>query len=161
MCQITLSALEYPTETKARVRLQEGVLRINDPKAFKAHNKPTLGLVIDRFIKEERLEEIATQPPGKTSITDGFSWSTAASYRSNLKTHIWPKWGNTSIHEIKALEISEWLKSLPLSPKTHGHVGALLHLLFKRAMLWNLMDVQSNPSELVKLKGASKRMKKP
>jgi hypothetical protein len=40
-------------------------------------------------------------------------------------------------------------------------VGALLHLLFKRAMLWNLMGVQSNPSELVKLKGASKRMKKP
>jgi integrase len=161
MRQITLSVLEYPTETRALVRLQEDVLRINDPKAFKAHNKPTLGLVIDRFIKEERLEEIVTQPPGETSITDGFSWSTAASYRSNLKTHIRPKWGNAPIQEIKALEISEWLKSLPLSPKTRGHVGALLHLLFERAMLWDLMDVQRNPLELVKLKGTSKRMKKP
>ena len=97
MRQITLSVLEYPTETKALVRLQEDVLRINDSKAFKAHNKPTLGLVIDRFIKEERLEEIVTQPPGETSITDGFSWSTAASYRSNLKTHIRPKRGGTRL----------------------------------------------------------------
>ncbi len=161
MRQITLSALEYPTETKALVRLQEDVLRINDPKAFKAPNKPTLGLVIDRFITEERLEEIVTQPPGETSIIDGLSWSTAASYRSNLKTHIRPKWGNAPIQGIKALEISEWLKSLPLSPKTRGHVGALLHLLFERAMLWDLMDVQRNPLELVKLKGTSKRMKKP
>jgi integrase len=161
MRQITLSVLEYPTETKALVRLQEDVLRINDPKAFKAHNKPTLGLVIDRFITEERLEEIVTQPPGETSIIDGLSWSTAASYRSNLKTHIRPKWGNAPIQGIKALQISEWLKSLPLSPKTRGHVGALLHLLFERAMLWDLMDVQRNPLELVKLKGTSKRMKKP
>jgi len=53
------------------------------------------------------------------------------------------------------------LKSLPLSPKTRGHVGALLHLLFERAMLWGLMDVQRNPMELVKLKGTSKRLKKP
>jgi integrase len=161
MRQITLSTLEYPTETKALVRLQEDVLRINDPKAFKAHNKPTLGLVIDRFITEERLEEIVTQPPGETSIIDGLSWSTAASYRSNLKTHIRPKWGNAPIQGIKALEISEWLKSLPLSPKTRGHVGALLHLLFERAMLWDLMDVQRNPLELVKRKGTSRRMKKP
>ena len=161
MRQITLSTLEYPTETKALVRLQEDVLRINDPKAFKAHNKPTLGLVIDRFITEERLEEIVTQPPGETSIIDGLSWSTAASYRSNLKTHIRPKWGNAPIQGIKALEISEWLKSLPLSPKTRGHVGALLHLLFERAMLWALMDVQRNPLELVKRKGTSRRMKKP
>ena len=161
MRQITLSALEYPTESKALLRLQEEVLRINDPKAFRAHNKPTLGLVIDRFTKEERLEEIVKQPPGEATINDGFSWSTAAGYRSYLKKHVRPRWGDTPLAEIKALEISEWLKSLPLSPKTRGHVGALLHLLFERAMLWDLMDVQRNPMELVKLKGTSKRLKRP
>lgn len=107
------------------------------------------------------MEEIVTRPPGETTITDGFSWSTAASYRSNLKKHLRPKWGNTPITEINALEISEWLKSLPLSPKTRGHVGGLLHLLLEKAMLWGLMDVQRNPMELVKLKGTSKRLKRP
>jgi len=161
MRQITLSALEYPTETKALVRLQAEVLRINDPKAFRENNKPTFGLVIDRFTTEERLEEIVKQPPGEATIVDGFSWSTAHGYRSYLKKHVRPKWEAMPIANVKALEISDWLKSLPLSPKTRGHVGALMHLLFERAMLWELMDVQRNPMELVKLKGTSKRLKKP
>jgi len=112
-------------------------------------------------MREERLEEIVKQPPGEATIMNGFSWSTAAGYRSYLKQHVRPKWGSRELVSIKALEISEWLKSLPLSPKTRGHVGALLHLLFERAMLWGLMDVQRNPMELVKLKGTSKRLKKP
>ena len=161
MRQITLSALEYPTEKKARIQLQAEVLRINDPKAYREHNKPTMGLVIDRFWTEERLEEIVKQKPGETSILDGFSYSTAAGYRCYLKKHVRPRWAATPIAEIKALEILDWLKSLTLAPKTRGHVGALLHMLFERAMLWGLLDVQRNPMELVKLKGTSKRSKKP
>jgi integrase len=36
-----------------------------------------------------------------------------------------------------------------------------MHLLLEKAMLWGLMDPQRNPMELVKLKGTSKRLKKP
>jgi integrase len=159
--QITLSTLEYPTETKALVRLQEELLRINGPEAYRAQNQPTLGLVIDRFSSDERLEEILKQKPGETTITDGFSYSTAAGYRSYLKKHIKPKWGSTPLTAVKPLEVTEWLKSLPLSPKTRGQVRALLHLLFERAMLWGLIELQRNPIELVKVKGTSKRQKKP
>jgi len=161
MRQLTLSVLEYPTETKALIHLQEDVLRINGPESFKANNNPTLGLVIDRFSTEERLEEILKQAPGETTITDGFSYSTAAGYRSYLKRHIRPKWGNTPLVDVRALETTEWLKSLPLSPKTRGQVRALLHMLFERAMLWGLIEIQRNPMELVKLKGTSKRLKRP
>ena len=161
MRQVTLSTLEYPTESKARLRLQEELLRINDPETFRAHNKPTFGLVIDRFSKEERLEQIVRQRPGEITILDGFSWSTAAGYRSYLKEHVRPKWENRPLADIKALEVCEWLKSLPLAPKTRAHVRALIHLLFERAMLWGLMDVQRNPVELVKLRGTSKRLKRP
>lgn len=38
---------------------------------------------------------------------------------------------------------------------------ALLHLLFEKAMLWELIAVQRNPIELVKVKGSSRRQKKP
>ena len=161
MRQITLSALEYPTENKVLIRLQEDLLRINGPESFKTQNKPTLGLVIDRFSKEERLEEILKQQPGETTITDGLSYSTAAGYRSYLKRHIKPKWGSTALVDVKALVVTEWLKTLPLSPKTRGQVRALLHLLFERAMLWSLIELQRNPIELVKVKNSSRRLKKP
>jgi len=161
MRQITLSTLEFPTETKARLHLQEMLLRINGPEAFRANNKPTLGVVIERFIKEERITEILKQKPGETTITDGISYSTAAGYQSYLKKHIKPKWGSVPVADVKPLEIAEWLKSLPLSAKTRGQVRALFHLLFERAMLWGLIELQRNPIELVKLKGTSKRQKKP
>jgi integrase len=159
--QLTLSTLEYPTEAKALVRLQEDVLRINVPQAYRAQNKPTLGLVIDRFIKDERIEDIVKQKPGETTITDGLSYSTAAGYQSYLKRHIKPKWGGTPLAAVKAMEVKQWLESLPLSPKTRGQVKALLHLLFEKAMLWGLIEVQRNPIELVKVKGSSRRQKKP
>ena len=161
MRQITLSTVQYPTEAKALVRLQEDLLRINGPKAYRAQQHPTLGLVIDRFIQEERIEDIVKQKPGETTITDGISYSTAASYRSYLTKHLKPRWGSTPLAAVKALEVQEWLKSLPLSPKTRGQMKAMLHLLFERAMLWGLIELQRNPIELVKVKGSSKRQRRP
>jgi integrase len=161
MRQKTFSVLEYPTESKMLLRLQEEKLKINDPETFRANNEPTFGLILDRFESEERLEKIVKQPTGESTVTDGFSWSTAAGYRSYIKTHVRPKWGKTLIAEMKPLDILEWLKSLALAPKTRGHVRALMHLLFEKAMLWELMDLQRNPVDVVKLRGTSKRQKKP
>ena len=161
MRQKTFSVRDYPTESKMRLRLQEEKLRINNPESFREHNRPTFGLVLDRFETEERLEAIVTQPTGDSTITGGFSWSTAAGYRSYIRTHVRPRWGEMCIDEMKPFDILEWLKSLPLSPKTRGHVRALMHLLFERAMLWGLMDLQRNPVDVVKLRGTSKRQKKP
>lgn len=159
--QITLSTLEFPTETKALIHLQEHVLRINGPKAYSAKHVPTLGLVINRFTQEERIAEILKQKPGEVTILDGISYSTAAGYRSYLRNYIEPRWFMTPLTAVKALEVMEWLKSLNLSPKTRGQIRALMHLLFERAMLWELIDVQRNPIELVKLRGTSRRQRKP
>ena len=161
MRQLTLSALEYPTATKARLRLHEEVLRINGPDSFRAHVKPTMGVVIDRFRTEERFEEIMKQPPGPIFIADGLAYSTVAGYRSYLSRHIEPQWGNTTLASIKPLEVNEWLKDLPLSLKTKGQIRALFHLLFEKAMLWGLINIQRNPIELVKLKGTSRRTRRP
>jgi hypothetical protein len=107
----------------------------------------------------QRIAEIVRQKPGQTTITDGLSYSTAAGYQSYLKRHIKPQWGSTPLVAVKALEVTDWLKSLPLSPKTRGQVRALLHLLSERAMLWGLIELQRNPIELVKLKGTSRRLR--
>jgi integrase len=71
------------------------------------------------------------------------------------------KWGSTPSAAVKTLEVTEWLKSLKLSPKTRGQVRALLHLLFERDMLRGLIELQRNPIELAKVKGSSNRQKKP
>ena len=159
--QITLSATQYPTETKARLALQAQLLKINGPEAFKAHNQPTFGVVIDRFIQEERLVEIMAQRPGEVTITDGIAYSTACAYTSFLKRHIRPRWESTHLSGIKPLDVMEWLKTLKLAPKSKAHLKRMLHLLFERAMLWGLVEVSRNPMELVRVKGGSRRQKQP
>lgn len=160
MRQITLSTLEYPTESQARLRLHEDVLRINGPDSFRAHVKPTMGVVIDKFKTDERFDEILNQPPGSVISSDGLSYSTVVGYRSYFVNHIEPKWKSVALADIKPMLVNDWLKQLPLAPKTRGHVRALFHMLFERAMLWGLFDVQRNPVELVKLRGTSRRTRK-
>jgi integrase len=161
MRQITLSVLEYPTESKARLRLQKEVLRINGPESFRAHVKPTLGVVIEKLKTDEHFEDILQMPPGAEVSPDGLSYSTVAGYSSYLTKHIEPRWSSVILTDIKPLHVSEWLKKVPLSPKTKGHVRALFHMLFERAMLWGLLDLQRNPIELIKLKGTSRRLRRP
>jgi integrase len=57
--------------------------------------------------------------------------------------------------------VQGWFRSLDLAPKTKGHIKALMHQLFEKAMLWKLRPIDRNPIELVRLKGISKRTKKP
>jgi integrase len=121
----------------------------------------TLGLVIDRFLKEERIDDILKQKPGEISITDGLSYSTAAGYRSYIRNQIEPRWAATPLNAVKPLEITNWLNSLPQSPKTRGQVRGLMHLLFEKAMLWELIELQRNPIELVKLRGTNRRQRRP
>jgi hypothetical protein len=103
--QMTLSTLEYPTETKVRIALQSKLLELNGPASYRKENKPTFGLVIDRFIESERLIEILAQPPGQVTITDGVAYSTASGYVSYLRKHIRPRWGTTLVAEMDPLEI--------------------------------------------------------
>jgi len=81
MRQITLLATEYPTERQARIALQEQLLRMNGAEAYRVHTEPTFGVVIDRFVTEERLVEILAQIPGEVK-GDGLAYSTAAENRS-------------------------------------------------------------------------------
>ncbi len=161
MRQLKLSTLEYPTETKALMKLQEMVLEINGAASYKAQKVPTMGLVMDRFLKEERIEEILKQKPGEVTIVDGLAYSTAAGYASYIKNHIRPQWGTTPMNAVKPLAVQNWLKTLPLAPKTRSQIRALVHLLFERAMLWELVEVERNPIELVAVKGSSARVRDP
>ena len=47
------------------------------------------------------------------------------------------------------------------APKTKGHFKAVMHRLYEKAMLWELVEWQRNPMELVEVKGISKRRKRP
>jgi hypothetical protein len=61
MRQVTLSTVEYQTETAVRRALQALLLKINGSEAYIAQRSPTFGTVLDKFIADEHLKEIKAQ----------------------------------------------------------------------------------------------------
>jgi integrase len=128
----------------------------------------TFGALIESYITAERLRESKNRTPGIGTFevdedfdVEALDYSTASSYLSMLDVHIRPKWGNYPIHAVKAALVQEWLRSLAIAPKTKVHLKAMMHRLFEKAMLWELLPVGRNPMQLVHVKGISKRTKQP
>jgi hypothetical protein len=53
------------------------------------------------------------------------------------------------------------LKSLSLSPKSKVHIRGVIRELWDYAMYRGGVEIQRNPMELVRVKGATKRLRKP
>jgi integrase len=88
-------------------------------------------------------------------------YSTSRVYEVWLRNYILPRWGSTSILEIRAHAADKWLESLALSPKSRSHIRGLLHRLWSFAMYAELIPIQVNPIELVEVPDASKRQRNP
>jgi integrase len=107
--------------------------------------------ILDRFLIEQKQEQEAEQ----------ITYQTLASYRSIIRRHIRPKWGDFFLQDVRPSLVQDWLRNLLMSPKYKGHVRSLMYRLFDKAMIWELIDVERNPMELVKVRGISKRKQRP
>jgi len=156
-----LSTEKFPTRVTVERHLEAFVLKLNSLNPTLAILEPTFNAVLDRFIEEEKLLEITQRRPGDRCDVDGeLSYSTVKSYLSVIK-QVRVKWGTTHITRMKPIQVQDWLKKMDAAPKTKGHVKAIMHRLYEKAMLWEMVEWQRNPMQLVEIKGISKRRKKP
>lgn len=173
--QKTLSTVEYPTKAKALEALAPLVLKVNGRTTFVAEQKPTLGLVLDKFIESERLKEIVGKADAPVD-PDALHYSTAVSYLSMIERHVRPRWGRMALDEIEPQDVQRWLQGLtvirrakgsetevtaPMAAKTKGHLKQFMHRLFSKAMYWRFMPREINPISLVELRGVTRRRKRP
>src|SRR5580698_1402323 len=86
--------------------------------------------------------------------------STARVYRSFLRNHILPQWGDTPIRDVQPRPVELWLRELDLAPKSKTHVRSLMHAVVDFAMWAGILEMGRNPISLVINKGASKRVRK-
>jgi integrase len=86
---------------------------------------------------------------------------TRSRYLSWINCHIKPKWRDVPIAQVKPLAVELLINNLRLAGKSKGHIREMMHLLFNWAMRWELMPIERNPMNLVRVKGSSKRTKVP
>lgn len=88
-------------------------------------------------------------------------FSTRYSEDQWLTNHIIPKWGKLLITNLQARDVELWLLELKLSPKSRVHIRSIISRLWDYGMWSGQVPRQVNPMELVVIKGATKRRKKP
>ena len=86
---------------------------------------------------------------------------TRRSYEVWIRNHILPKWGECALSDVQARPVELWLESLTLATKSRVHIRGVLRILWDFAMWRGDVPTQRNPMELVTIKGATKRTKKP
>lgn len=126
--------------------------------------------LLRQFLEAERLQLRPKQEPSGETVQSVITryeaermparFSTAYTYRSFLKNHVIPRWGNTPIKDVQPRPVELWLRELPLSPKSKTHVRSLLHSLIEFAMFAGILEIGRNPISLVQNRGASKRVRK-
>ena len=138
---------DYATRAEA-LRASEHlrlIANIDDPSA----RTITFGALLDRYRRDEMPER----------------HSTNLAYRSYSETHIRPKWADWSLQQLTArgtsFTIEQWLKSLPLAPKTKGNIRSVMAVILNCAIRWGLIDLAMNPMSLVRVKGISRRQTEP
>jgi integrase len=147
---LTVGTVEkYKTEAQA-LKAAEGMRLMANDGILGRERVPFCG-ILDRFLIEQKQEQEAEQ----------ITHQTLASYRSIIRRHIRPKCGDFYLQDVRPSLVQDWLRNLVMSPKYKGHIRSLMYRLFDKAMIWELIDVERNPMELVKVKGISKRKRRP
>jgi integrase len=116
---------------------------LEKPPQPKISSVPTVATLVEQYRKEK-------MPKRK---------DTSRTYESWIRLYILPKFGLGPITDVQARPVEMWLESLPLAPKSRGHIRGLLSSLWKFAMWDQSISVQVNPMSLVTVKGVSKRRK--
>jgi integrase len=144
---ITLGTVEdFPSRADAR-RAAEG-LRLQINNGLPLREAVTFQGLVDRYVREE-IER------GELAHT------TKEPDLNRINKHISPKWGRCLLKDVKPYLVQDWLRKLPVAPKTKSHLRGLVYRLFEKAMLWELIPFERNPMSLVELKGVSRRLRPP
>jgi integrase len=157
----TFTGTDFPTLTKIEEHLADFIERLNKARTEYVIVDPTISSLLDRYIDDERLNEIKNRKPGERAPgKDELAYSTVTSYLSLCKL-IRENWGTTSLDKFKPLAFQTWLKEMEKSPKHKGHIKAFVNRLFNKAKLYELINFHENPISLVEVRGISKRRRKP
>jgi integrase len=142
--QITLSTKKYATEAAVRRKVEALLLKLNADNSPASLEEPTLGAVIDVYLRDEMPE----RPKSRQN------------YRLLLERHIRPSWGGKVLSDVQPYSVEIWLREMPYSPETKRHIKSMVYRLFELAMKRGWIEVQRNPMSLVRVKGRTRVVEK-
>jgi integrase len=146
MKQESYPVAQFPNESALWQHLEPAISRLNNGDARPVLMAPTMGDLARRY---------------KTEYLIKLSKSTQDTDTSTINVHILPRWENVKLANIRPGEVESWIETLKLSSSSRGRTRRTMKQMIDRAMVWEMLPLGINPMSLVKVRGSSKRAKKP
>ena len=124
---------------------EKAVLHLRSNINCDTRSPETVSELVAHYKKHELTEE-----SGKRS-------STRQVYEGFLDLYIEPNWGTLRLHEVKAITVERWLRSLKLAPGTKSKIRNIMSAVFAHGMRYGMTFV--NPLHGVRC--SAKRLKEP
>ena len=154
------SVSDYKTEAEAQKAADALRLEINE----QTPRQQLQAISIETLVEHYRLHELpdivnGTRPLGSQAGEDETrkSFSTQTTYAGYLRKWILPRWRSYRLTDVKAVQVEQWLKSLPVSRGTKAKIRNIMSALYSHAQRWEWTT--SNP--ITHVRQSAKRSRVP
>ncbi len=154
------SVQEYKTETEAQRAADALRLEINEQTPRQQLQAISMETLVEHY-RQHELPDIVngTRPLGSHAGEDETrkAYSTQATYAGYLRKWILPRWRSYRLADVKAIQVEQWLKSLPVSRGTKAKIRNIMSALYSHAQRWEW--VSTNP--ITHVRQSAKRSRVP
>jgi len=152
---------EYPNESKAQAAADALRLTINEQTPRQQLKEITIATLVQHYREHEMPDVFSKKRPGIGTVCEHEegrkSYSTQETYEGYLKKWIVPRWGSYRLGDVKAVQVEQWLKTVPLARGSRAKIRNIMSALYSHAIRWEWTD--KNP--ITQVRQSAKRSKIP
>lgn len=152
---------EFPTESRAQAAADSLRLTINEQTPRSQLKEITITTLVQHYREHEMPDVFSGKRPTIDAICDHEegrkSYSTQETYEGYLKKWIVPRWGSYRLGDVKAVQVEQWLKTVPLARGSRAKIRNIMSALYSHAIRWEWTD--KNP--ITQVRQSAKRSKIP
>jgi integrase len=109
------------------------------------------------FRVPETVAELVTHYRKHELTEERKAYATIEANSLYLENHIVPKWGTMYLHDVRTVDVENWLHTLVFAPGTRSKIRNIMSALFNHAIRHEWMD--RNP--ITKVRTSAKRLREP
>jgi integrase len=152
---------EYPNESRAQAAADAVRLTINEKTPRQQLKEITIATLVQHYREHEMPDVFSNKRPSIGTVCEHEegrkSYSTQETYEGYLKKWIVPRWGSYRLGDVKAVQVEQWLKTVPLARGSRAKIRNIMSALYSHAIRWEWTD--KNP--ITQVRQSAKRSKIP
>ena len=130
---------EFKTESEAQKAVDALRITINEQTPRQQLKEISFETLVQHYRHHEMPDIFYRkgQLPAEVAEDDNRkSYATQDTYEGYLKKWILPRWKSYRLPDVKAVQVEQWLKSLPLAPGTKAKIRNIMSALYSHALRW-------------------------